>query len=107
MSPTHDLSPTCSTAPDESGWHARSLSIHAGEGWTTLRLVRFAHGWVASADSIEGPTLGMDRSPYLAARRALEPLGVGLVAAMTAIGRISEDRPSARYPGARSTGGTG
>ena len=53
-----------------------------------LRLVRFAAGWLASVDTESGPTLGADRSPYLAARRALEPLGLGLVEAMEVIGRI-------------------
>ncbi len=51
-----------------------------------LRLVRFATGWVASVDAPSGPTVGVDRSPYLAAARALEPLGVGLVDAMTIVG---------------------
>jgi hypothetical protein len=55
-----------------------------------LRLVRFARGWLASADTPDGPTLGADRSPYLAARRALEPLGIGLVEAMQVLGRIGD-----------------
>ena len=37
-----------------------------------------------------GPTLGVDRSPYLAAGQALEPLGIGLVAALTALGRLED-----------------
>lgn len=54
----------------------------------TLRLVRFATGWVASVDTPSGPTVGVDRSPYLAARRALEPIGIDLVEAMTVVGRL-------------------
>jgi hypothetical protein len=54
----------------------------------TLRLVRFATGWIASVDTPHGPTMGADRSPYLAARRALEPIGVGLVEAMSVVGRL-------------------
>jgi hypothetical protein len=54
-----------------------------------LRLVRFDAGWLASVDTESGPTLGADRSPYLAARRALEPLGIGLVEAMTLVGGVS------------------
>jgi hypothetical protein len=54
----------------------------------TLRLVRFATGWVASVDTPTGPTVGVDHSPYLAARRALEPVGIGLVEAMTVVGPI-------------------
>jgi hypothetical protein len=51
-----------------------------------LRLVRFDAGWVASIDTPAGATLGVDRSPYLAASRALEPIGVGLAEAMALIG---------------------
>ncbi|MDQ2689625.1 MAG: hypothetical protein M3Y29_05065 [Chloroflexota bacterium] len=53
-----------------------------------VRLVRFETGWLASVDTDDGPTLGADRSPFLAARRALEPLGIGLVEAMTVVGRV-------------------
>ena len=53
-----------------------------------LRLVRFDAGWLASVDTEDGPTIGADRSPYLAARRALEPLGIGLVEAMTLVGSM-------------------
>ena len=90
MSPIGDLRLPAAPAVGEDGWHARSLSIRVGDEWTTLRLVRFARGWLASADGIDGPTLGADRSPYLAARRALEPLGVGLVATMTALAGVVE-----------------
>jgi hypothetical protein len=53
-----------------------------------LRLVRFATAWVASVDLASGPTLGVDRSPYLAAARALEPLGVDMSTAMSVVGRL-------------------
>ena len=53
-----------------------------------FRLVRFAAGWLASVDTETGPTLAADRSPYLAARRALEPLGIGMIEAMTLVGPI-------------------
>ncbi|MGH2383460.1 MAG: hypothetical protein ACRDGB_00200 [Candidatus Limnocylindria bacterium] len=53
-----------------------------------LRLVRFVDGWLASTDTESGPTLGADRSPYLAVARALEPLGIGQVEAMTLLGRV-------------------
>lgn len=56
----------------------------------TLRLVRFPTGWVASVDTPAGPTVGVDRSPYLAARRALEPVGIDLVEAMTVVGRLDQ-----------------
>ena len=53
-----------------------------------LRLVRFATGWIASADTESGPTMAVDASPHLAAARALEPLGVGMVEAMTLVGTV-------------------
>lgn len=71
-------------------WHARRVDVRVGDELYRLRLVRFEHGWVASADTVEGPTLGVDPSPYLAARQALEPLGIGLVAAMAALGRLED-----------------
>lgn len=78
----HDLPIECQT------WslHVRSVDIDGSP--RPLRLVRFAAGWLASVDTEAGPTLGADSSPYLAARRALEPLGVGMVEAMTAVGPI-------------------
>jgi hypothetical protein len=56
----------------------------------TLRLVRFQRGWLASVDTPEGPTLGADRSPYLAASRALEPLGIGLTDAIEVVGTVAD-----------------
>jgi hypothetical protein len=53
-----------------------------------VRLVRFATGWLASMDTPSGPTLAADRSPYLAAQRALEPMGIGMADAMELVGRI-------------------
>jgi hypothetical protein len=79
---------------DQAWWlERRDVTIRGVR--RTLRLARFATGWVASVDTPNGPTLGVDRSPYLAARRALEPLGVGMVEAMTMVGPLT-DRPSAR-----------
>jgi hypothetical protein len=72
----------------EPAWQIERRFVTVGGVRRTLRLVRFATGWVASADTISGPTVGADRSPYLAARKALEPLGVGLVEAMTLVGKI-------------------
>lgn len=69
-------------------WRLRTVVVRIDGERRVLRLVRFERGWLASADSVVGPTLGHDASPYLAARRALEPLGVGTVEAMTAIGGL-------------------
>ena len=71
-------------------WNAHRVDVMDDGELYRLRLVRFARGWVASAESVEGPTLGVDRSPYLAARQALEPLGIGLVAALSALGRLED-----------------
>jgi hypothetical protein len=69
-------------------WHARRVDVRVDGDLYRLRLVRFERGWIASADSVEGPTLGVDPSPYLAARQALEPLGIGLVTALSALSRL-------------------
>ena len=53
-----------------------------------LRLVRFAAGWLASVDTESGPTVGANRSPYLAALAALEPLGIGMAEAMALVGAV-------------------
>lgn len=53
-----------------------------------LRLVCFAAGWLASVDTVEGPTLGYDSSPYLAVSRAVEPIGGGLVDAMSIVAAV-------------------
>ena len=50
-----------------------------------LRLVRFRTGWLASVDTVDGPTLGCDHSPYLAISRALEPIGGGVLDAMSIV----------------------
>lgn len=72
----------------EPAWQIQRRFVTVGGVRRTLRLVRFASGWVASADTDSGPTVGVDRSPYLAAHRALEPLGIGMVEAMTVVGKI-------------------
>ena len=53
-----------------------------------MRMVRFASGWLVSVDGPEGPTLGADRSPYLATARALAPLGVEMADAMALLGPL-------------------
>ena len=67
-------------------WQLERRYVEANGVRYLLRLVRFDTGWVASIDTPAGPTLGVDRSPYLATARALEPIGVGLERAMTLIG---------------------
>lgn len=64
-----------------------------------LRLVEFARGWLASVDTESGPTIGADRSRYLAAWRALDPLGVELAEVMLLVGRPGGS-PDVPAPGA-------
>lgn len=84
------MTATTPGAGDASGprWEAHRLTVRVEGQRRVVRLVHFGGGWIASADTVRGPTLGVDRSPYLAVRRAVEPLGVGLVEALTAVGRI-------------------
>ena len=82
MSPvSHRDAPSASPA-----WQLERRYIDVGAVRHLLRLVQFDGGWVASVDTAAGPTLGVDRSPYLAAARALEPMGIGLEEAMTVVG---------------------
>ena len=71
-------------------WRLEHRSVTVRGVQRPMRLVRFARGWIVSVDTTSGPTLGVDRSPYLAAARALEPLGVGLVDAMAVVRGIEE-----------------
>lgn len=73
---------------DRGAWRLEQRIVTVRGVGQTLRLVRFESGWLASVDSESGPTLAADHSPYLAAYRALEPLGIGLVEALWLVGRI-------------------
>lgn len=72
-------------------WRAQEHRIELRGATYRLRLVRFAAGWLASVDTVEGPTLGCDTSPYLAVSRAVEPIGGGLIDAMSIVSAL---RPS-------------
>ena len=61
-----------------------------------LRMVRFPAGWLASVDTVEGPTLGCNASPFLAVARAIEPIGGGLMEAMSIVPALRDtDQASA------------
>lgn len=75
-------------SPLEETWRMVRRTVMVRSIPRNLRLVRFATGWIASADTESGPTMAVDASPHLAAARALEPLGVGMVEAMTLVGTI-------------------
>lgn len=89
-----NAAPSSGAASEQSLWqiHRHVVTVHGVS--RMLRLSRFERGWLASVDTEMGPTVGTDHSPYLAAHRALEPLGVGLVEAMTLVGPIVEPSPT-------------
>lgn len=63
-------------------WVLERRTLEIGGQQRTVRMTRFARGWIASVDTLDGPTLGVDRSPYIALGRALDPLGVPLTTAL-------------------------
>jgi hypothetical protein len=69
-------------------WHGQEHSIELSGVGYRLRLFGFAAGWLASVDTVEGPTLGCNRSPYLAVSRAVEPIGAGLDDAMSIVAAL-------------------
>jgi hypothetical protein len=75
------------TAPGPR-WRVQEHRIELRGANYRLRLVRFAAGWLASVDTVEGPTLGHDSSPYLAVSRAVEPIGGGLVDAVAIVAGV-------------------
>lgn len=79
-------------------WHAHEHRIEVRGVSNRLRLVSFAAGWLASVDTVDGPTLGYDHSPYLAVSAALEPIGGSIMEALTILAAARVDHRS-------STGG--
>ncbi|HEX6139577.1 MAG TPA: hypothetical protein VF013_03835 [Candidatus Limnocylindria bacterium] len=53
----------------------RSVTVDVRGRAVEVRLTRVQGRWLASAQTLEGPTLGRDHSPFLAVSQALEPLG--------------------------------
>ena len=78
------------------GWRVQEHRIELRGARYRLRLTRFPAGWLASVDTIEGPTLGCNASPYLAASHAVEPIGGGLIDAMSIVSalRLSDQTPA-------------
>ena len=77
-------------APSVARVEHRTIRVEGEQ--RTLRLLRIRDRWIASVDTDRGPTLGADHSPYLAAARALEPIGIGLAEAMALVGPIRPRR---------------
>ena len=84
------------TAPDlrphgsASGpyWRGQEHRIELRGASYRLRMVRFHASWLASVDTVEGPTLRYDSSSYLAVSRAVEPIGGGLMDAMSIVAAV-------------------
>lgn len=51
----------------------RELRLHASRFWVDVRLVHLHGKWLASADTPNGPSLGLGRLPEQALIEALEP----------------------------------
>lgn len=69
-------------------WRAQDQRIALRGAVYRMRLVSFPAGWLASVDTAEGPTLGCDASPYVAVSRAIEPVGGGLIDAMSIVSAL-------------------
>jgi len=54
-----------------------------------LRLVRTAGGWMASVDTVDGPSMAVNASPYLAVSLAIEPVGGQLMDALVAVSELA------------------
>jgi hypothetical protein len=74
-------------------WHGQEHTFELRGIDYRLRLFSFATGWLASVDTVEGPTLGCNRSPYLAVSRAVEPIGGEMVDAMLIVAALSLPNP--------------
>ena len=51
----------------------RRLRLTSSRFWVDVRLTRLEGRWLASADTADGPTLGLGRLPEEALTEALEP----------------------------------
>lgn len=85
-------------APLGTTWLGQEHRIEVRGASYRLRLVRFSAGWLASVDTVEGPTLGCNASPYLAVSRAVEPIGGGLTDAMLIVSAIRRSPTDAPRP---------
>lgn len=85
-------------------WRGQEHRIELRGASYRLRLVRFPAGWLASVDTVEGPTLGYDSSPYLAVSRAVEPIGAGLDDAMSIVAEIRAPTHTVLRPSSARTG---
>lgn len=79
-------------------WHALEHRIALRGANYRLRMVRFPAAWLASVDTVDGPTLGCNASPYVAVSRAVEPIGGELIDAMAIVSALRlSHQASARH----------
>ena len=81
-----DLRPSWSASGRPWRGHVQRIEVRGAS--YRLRLVRFPAGWLASVETLQGPTLGHDSSPYLAVSRAIEPIGGSLMDAMSIVAAV-------------------
>lgn len=72
----------------DPGWRVQERRIQLRRATYRLRMARFPAGWLASIDTVEGPTLGCNAALYLAVSRAVEPIGGGLIDAMSIVAAL-------------------
>lgn len=51
------------------------LRLHGSTFWVDVRLLEINGRWIASADTPDGPSLGLGKGAIEAVERALEPFG--------------------------------
>jgi hypothetical protein len=73
----------------------RSTRLRTRRTWIIVRWASFNGRWIASADSPDGPTLGLGSTPTEALASALEPFG----GASTDGFDVMPDDPSWDMPG--------
>jgi hypothetical protein len=56
----------------------RELRLHSSRFWVDVRLSQLDGRWLASADTPNGPSLGLGRLPQQALVEALEPFAAAL-----------------------------
>lgn len=79
-------------------WRAQMHRIELHGATYRLRTIRFGDRWLASVDTVEGPTLGSNFSPYLAVSSAIEPIGGGLIDAMSIVSALLQLRAGHSMP---------
>lgn len=70
-------------APDAAREGVQHLRLSCSAFWVDVRLFEVDGGWISSADSVDGPTLGRGTTAFDALWQALEPFD-GVIAELLA-----------------------